>query len=106
MSIFDQDTMKEILRVTCCILKNNFYYSKESLHEFLDIFAKEAAKGLRHFALNAQHEILYELYRDQSARIYFTCYITSAYLRDIFINVLFFTDKELIAFESIIPKCR
>ena len=104
MAIFDRLTMKEILQVTCAILHKNFFYDEECLARFLDDFTDDICEELDLFEIHAARNIINELRFDQLARVHFTCYFVSAHLRHTFIHKLHFTDQELHAFESILPK--
>lgn len=96
--------MKEILQLTCGILRNNFFYSDESIEVFLDVFTEEIGEELEFFACNAAPDVLEKLQENKMARLHFTCYFVSVHLRDIFIHRLHFTEQEIRAFESILPK--
>ena len=104
MAIFEPLVMKEILKVTCSILQRNFFYEEESLKNFLDIFTYDISNELLFFEANVEQRILDELNSDKLARLHFTCYFVSAHLREIFIHKLHFTEQEIYAFESLLPK--
>jgi hypothetical protein len=104
VAIFDPKVMKEILGVTCSILERNFFYAPEELNFFLETFAEGFSEDIVGFESYAEKEILAELHRSKKARNYFTCYLVSAHLRDIFINEFHFSEQELEAFENILPK--
>jgi hypothetical protein len=104
MTIFDPTVMKKILEVTCSILERNFYYDSEALKRFLDLFTEDTLDELESFEAFAEPHILYELHNSYKARLYFTCYFTSAQLRYIFLDKLHFTEQELKAFETFLPK--
>jgi hypothetical protein len=104
LAIFEPVLVKEILNVTCSILRTNFYYEDESLDDFVKIFTNDISTELLFFEANAHPETLDKLHEDNKARLYFTCYFVSAHLRDIFINKLHFTEQEIYAFENILPK--
>jgi hypothetical protein len=104
MAIFDSTVVKQILLVTCSILEKNFFYSKEAIQDFLDVFTEELGDELENFEMFAEPDILDTLHRGGKPRLYFTCYFTSAQLRYIFLNHLHFTEQELHAFENILPK--
>lgn len=104
MAIYEPFIMKEILKVTCVILRNNFCYDDENLSMFIDIFTDDIAKDLSSFELFAEKSVIDELHRNTKARLYFTCYFVSLSIRDLFINKMHFTEQELVAFESILPK--
>jgi hypothetical protein len=104
VTFFNPDVMKQILSVTCDILRTNFFYEEESLGRFLDLMSDVLGEELDFFQYNAEPAVLEELYCDSEARLYFTCYFVSAHLREVFIHDLHFTEQELHAFESILPK--
>lgn len=104
MDFCNYTVMKDILRVTCSILRENFFYDNESLGNFIDEFTKEVSAELAFFQEYANAEMLGRLETDATARLHFTCYFVSAHLRDIFIEKLHFSEPELYAFESLLPK--
>jgi hypothetical protein len=104
MTIFDANVMKSILQVTCSILERNFFYDSETIKRFLDLFTEDTIVELDNFEAFAEPEVLEELEYNATARLYFTCYFVSAQLRFIFIDKLHFTEQELQAFESFLPK--
>jgi hypothetical protein len=104
VTFFDPEVMKQILTVTCDILQKNFFYEEESLKRFLDLMTDVLGDELDFFYYQAEPAILDELLSDRQARLYFTCYFVSAQLREVFIHDLHFTEQELYAFESILPK--
>lgn len=104
MAIFEPIVMKEILGVTCSILKKNFFYEDETLGEFLTDFIDIASDELLLFEASANQEILDTLNDDYRKRLHFTCYFVSAHLREVFIHRLHFTEQEIYAFESLLPK--
>lgn len=104
MTIFDAEIMKRILQVTCTILERNFFYDSEATKRFLDLFTEDTLVELENFEAFAEPRIIDELHRSAKARLYFTCYFTSAQLRYIFLNELHFTEQELHAFENFLPK--
>lgn len=104
MAIFDLTVTKEILRVTCQILKQNFFYSDEVIGDFLECFTEVTGKELDNFEYFADPKVLDELHRDSLSRMHFTCYFISAHLREILIHRFNFSEQELYAFENILPK--
>lgn len=104
MAIFEPIVTKQILGVTCSVLQKNFFYENENITSFLDDFTADLGQELSNFELLAHESIIYELHNDKMARFYFTCYFVSAHLREFFIHKLHFTEQELHAFESVLPK--
>ncbi|HSX39114.1 MAG TPA: hypothetical protein VLI92_00800 [Candidatus Saccharimonadales bacterium] len=104
MAIFEPAVMKQILGVTCSILKKNFYYEDESLSFFLNEFTANLGQELTDFEMFANESVVADLHNDKMARFYFTCYFVSAHLREFFIHRLHFSEQELNAFESVLPK--
>jgi hypothetical protein len=104
MLIFDRKITGQILSLTCSILRENFMYDDEFLKEFLDDFKDYLGEELDIFEEYAEPRILLSLKYDGKARAYFTCYFVSAHLREMLINRLHFSEQELQAFESILPK--
>lgn len=104
MTIFDTTTMKEILQLTSAVLRNNFFYEDESLSHFLNHFTMHIEQQLTEFETYSDEWILNELHGDSMVRYYFTCYFVSAHLRKYFIGEMNFSEQELYAFESVLPK--
>lgn len=104
MTIYDPTTMKEILTITCSILHKNFYYDEESIHQFIDNFIEKIAEELEYFRRSSENKIIDKLHNDKMARLYFTCFFVSTHLRATFIQDMHFSEQELHAFESILPK--
>jgi hypothetical protein len=104
MPIFDPQLMKAIIKITCSVLRDNFFYSDESIASFINTFTDDMANALDEFEAFAEESIINELHRDRLARFHFTCYFTSVNLRFIFINKMHFTEQELQAFENLLPK--
>lgn len=104
MSIYEPFVMKEIIKVACHILRNNFCYDNDSLSWFIDTFTNDIAKDLSDFEAFTERGIIDELHTNKMARLYFTCYFVSRNLHYTFINKMHFSEQELIAFESILPK--
>jgi hypothetical protein len=104
MTIFDAVVLKEIIKVSCHILRENFFYDDENLGIFINTFTDEIGRELDFFASNADSLIVNRLHRDRLARLHFTCYFASAHLREIFIEKMHFSEQELVAFEGILPK--
>jgi hypothetical protein len=96
--------MKELLHVTCTILKDNFYYDNDALDRFLYTFKEHMTVELIEFGLNTEREVLAELHHSYRARWHFTCYFISAHMREIFLHTMHFSEQELFAFDNILPK--
>lgn len=104
LHIFDPTMMKSLVRITCMILRENFFYSEEQLAKFLQIFTEDAGNDLNYFEEYGDEDIIDELRHDLLARLHFTCYFTSVHVRQIFLNKLHFSEQELQAFQNILPK--
>jgi len=104
MVIYDQKTLKDITMVAVSILKRNFFYEDDIIARFINDYTNMIGDELNYFTLHADTDILDELLNVKIARIHFTCYLASVNLRHIFISKLNFSDQELFAFESILPK--
>jgi hypothetical protein len=102
--IFDRTITRQILGLTCDILREKFFYDNDALKNFLHIITGVLGEELEFFEENAREDVLDELYRDKVVRLYFTCYFVSAHLREVFIHDLHFTEQELKAFEAFLPK--
>lgn len=102
--IYNLELKKKIIQITCDILKKHFFYCDDSLCRFLNGFHDCFSEELAYFEDNADLDTLEELEFDPMARLHFTCYFTSCNLRHALINEMHFTNQELYAFESILPK--
>jgi hypothetical protein len=104
MMLIDRQVMREIIRITCSILRNNFFYDEELLKEFMAVFTDEFSSALIDFRDSAEKPIISNLIRSQLARFSFTCYFQSKIIRDILMYDFDFNEKELQAFENIVSK--
>lgn len=104
LHIFDPTMMKSLVRITCMILRDNFFYSEEEVAKFLHMFTEDAGNNLDYFLEYGDEDIVDELKRDLLARLHFTCYFTSVHVRQIFLNKMNFTEQELQAFQTILSK--
>ena len=102
--LLDLDLMKSILDVTVTILHKNFFYDEESLMTFVDKLEDLTVNKYRLFAENIDQEFIDELRNNSRSKMYFTSYFMSCNLQDILVNNFYFSDTELNAFESILPK--
>jgi hypothetical protein len=102
--IYNSNLLKEMLRITCSILGEYFYYDKKEIKPFLDDFADDFVDDLTEFMQTADPEIIDELKRFSKSRFYFTCYFTSEILHRNLVEKLHFSEQELLAFENILPK--
>lgn len=103
MRILDFSATKTILEVTCDILEKKFFYDKDALSRFLNVFSDEVSEEIEVFLDNAYPETLDELERSYRSRLYFTIYFVSANLRQILLYHLHFTEQEISAFENFLP---
>jgi hypothetical protein len=104
MILIDRLTFREIVRITCAILRNNFFYSEDLLKEFLAVFIDEFSSALIHFRTTADKRTISNLLYSYEARFTFTCYFQSKIIRDVLIYDFDFSEKELQAFENIVSK--
>jgi hypothetical protein len=104
MLLIDRAIMKEIIRITCSILRNNFFYDEDLMKEFIAIFTDEFSSALINFRDQAGQLTLSNLKYSHSARFDFTCYFQSKIIRDILMYDFDFNEKELQAFENIVSK--
>ena len=103
MRILDFSTTKTILQVTCDILEKKFFYDKDAVSRFLNVFSDEVGEEIEIFIDYAYPETLDELKRSYKSRLYFTVYFVSANLRQILLLHLHFTEQEILAFENFLP---
>lgn len=104
MSLIDRTTLREILRITCSILRNNFFYSEDHLKDFLVNFTGDFSMVLIDFKDTAEQYVLNALQASKSTRFCFTCLFSSRVIRDILIHDFNFSEIELQAFENVISK--
>jgi hypothetical protein len=76
----------------------------ERIAWFIQTLTDEMANDIDGFEKHADKEILDELRHDSLARLHFTCYFTSVHIRKLLLEGLHFSEQELQAFESILPK--
>ena len=104
MILIDRITFREIVRISCAILRKNFFYSEELLKKFVVIFTDEFSHALVHFRNTAEKRMISNLLYSLEARFAFTCYFQSKIIRDVLIYDFDFSEKELQAFENIVSK--
>jgi len=104
MSLIDRLTFREIVRISCAILRNNFFYSDDLLKEFVMIFTDEFSSALINYKNTAEKLVLTNLLCSYEARFNFTCYFQAKVIREILIYDFNFSEKELRAFENIVSK--
>jgi len=104
MILIERITFREIIRISCAILRNNFFYGDDLLKKFLTIFTDEFSTALIHFRDTAEKRMISNLLYSLEARFNFTCYFQSKIIRDVLINEFDFSEKELQAFENIVSK--
>lgn len=104
MTILDRATLREIIRITCAIMRNNFFYDEETLKDFLIFFTDDFSDALIDFGSSADREIICDLYSSRAVRFDFTCYFASKVIRRILIQDFHFSEQELQAFENIVSK--
>jgi hypothetical protein len=102
--LLEREILRDILTVTCSILKNHFFYDTDSLKQFLEVFTNEMEYGCGRFGDQADEDILLRLKYDRKARALFTTYFASANLREILIDFFYFSEMELEAFDNLLPK--
>lgn len=104
MILIDRITFREIIRISCAILRNNFFYGDDLLKKFLTIFTDEFSCALIHYKETAERRTISNLVCNLEARFTFTCYFQSKIIRDVLIQDFDFSEKELRAFENIVSK--
>ena len=100
----DRFALEEILTTTSSILEKHFFYDGDGISRFLDIFLDVIEHELNLFELQAHPETIIQIKYDRNARFFFTLYFVSINLRQIMIEHLHFTELELKAFDSVLPK--
>lgn len=104
MMLIDRSTLRDILRITFSVLRNNFFYGEDHLKEFLHSFSDDFSTALIDFGGHAELHVLNNLYFNQAKRFDFTCYFTSEVIRDVLIDDFHFNELELQAFENVMSK--
>jgi hypothetical protein len=104
MSLIDRATLREILCITCSILRNNFFYNEDHLKEFLVNFTGDFSTALTDFGDTAERYVINTLRASRSTRFCFTCLFSSRVIREILIQDFNFNEMELQAFENVISK--
>jgi len=104
MILIERITFREIIRISCAILRNNFFYGDDLLKKFLKIFTDEFSSALVQFKDTAEKRMISNLLYSLEARFNFTCYFQSKIIRDVLIHDFDFSEKELQAFENIVSK--
>ena len=102
--LIDEEATRAMLRISCSILENTFFYDKASIGRFLTIFGDVMATEIIDFQEWANDEFLAHLNTNTQAKMFFTCYFVSVNLHHIFVKHLFFNDTELEIFDSYINK--
>jgi hypothetical protein len=102
--LLDKRTFTGILEITTNILKNNFFYSLESIANFLEVCTVRMANEYCAFEDTSDDEFKHRLRFDLNFRRIFTSYFVSYHLHDILVENLHFSEKELDLFENILPK--
>jgi hypothetical protein len=104
ISFIDKSALREILRITFSILRNNFFYEEDLLKDFLVNFTDDFSTAIIDFGDTAEKDVLHNLYSSRSTRFDFTCYFASEVIRDILTYDFNFNEIELQAFQNIISK--
>jgi hypothetical protein len=104
MMFIDRMTFREIVRITCAILRNHFFYSEELIKRFLAYFTDEFTSALVNFLDTSENHVKKSLCCSRLARFEFTCYFSSSVIRDILIFDFNFNERELKAFDNIVSK--
>lgn len=102
--LIDFKLTENIMRVTCLILQNNFFYGEESLARFLSNFHARLEADYHKIDKNADEQFKKQMNTDRIARKDFTAYFASYHLHDCLVEDCFFSDVELSLFENILPK--
>lgn len=104
MMLIDRTALREILRITFSILRNNFFYGEDHLKEFLVNFTDDFSTALMDFSDTAETYILNTLQTSRSTRFSFTCLFSSRVIQGILINDFNFNEMELQAFDNVVSK--
>jgi hypothetical protein len=104
MILLDKQIFCGILDITTDILQNNFFYDKESIEDFYEVFQNTMANEYVLFESHTDFDFKQRLRFDLMCRKQFTTYFVSYYLHDILVHDLHFSEMELDLFENILPK--
>lgn len=102
--LLDLDLVKEIMRISTGILKNNFFYDSEACARFLNLYNYRLGLAYNAFEAEVDDECRIQLKYNPDCRKDFTCYFASSFLHDSLVEDCFFTEWELDAFENMLPQ--
>jgi hypothetical protein len=105
MFLMDRETLVGILNITQSILLDYFYYSPESLLRFFKYFQDFMVDEYLRFYEQADEGYKIELKYDWQSRRELTSCLASYGLHRSLVDMLYFSELELHAFENLIPKC-
>jgi hypothetical protein len=100
----DLALIREILMISCTILKDNFFFDDDALVKFLNQFQLKVVDEYIRFEETCDEQFKDELENDFLLQGYFTSYFTSLQLQRVMINDFHFEEIELRLFENILPK--
>ena len=104
MCLLDKEIFSEILKITCCILKHNFFYDDYCLRRFINKFMRVMEVEYSLFIHAADLELKTFLKYNDKARGSFTGDFLSYHLHFILVDYMHFSDQELNQFDNILSK--
>ena len=104
MFLLDKEIFTGILRITCSILKYNFFYDDYCIARYINKFSRVMEKEYADFFQAADIELKTFLKYNDKAKQTFTSDFMCYHLHYIFVDYLFFSDQELDLFNIILTK--
>lgn len=104
MFLLDREVTEGIYGLTMKILQRYFFYDRETLERFGDIFVDTISKEYIQMDKYLHPEDRRELQINLLTRKHFTSYFVCSNLHDILVQKFFFTEQELDCFENLIPQ--
>jgi hypothetical protein len=102
--LIDFKLLENVMKVTCLILQNNFFYSEGCLALFLNDFQDRLEFHYHKLEDQADNCFRIQMKNDRIARKNFTAYFVSYHLHDTLVEDCHFSEIELDLFENILPK--
>lgn len=102
--LIEFNLLEKVMRITCHILQNNFFYDEGSLARFLNNYHERVETAYKELEDNADKYFRNQMNCDKNARKSFTAYFASSHLHDTLVQDCHFSDDELYHFDNILPK--
>jgi hypothetical protein len=102
--LIDFKLLESVMKITCLILQNNFFYDEGSLARFLTNYHERVETEYHKLEDHADDHFRSQMLCDRVARKHFTAYFASYHLHDTLVEDCHFSEIELDLFENILPK--